>query len=228
MAANEGAVNGENRPAAESHPDPRFFYLTVFEYVVIAVVTVAFVAAIIYKLGSVEDLARLEVARGLITFLVTLGTVAIAIMLSLTAILTRDFDKRIVVGKEILTILVAVLGTIVGFYYGATAAKPAEAGGANNRSAISVEAPKLSRGSDGSLTLTANITGGATPYHYSVKFSPETIGAIDNKETDGQISVPVTLPSPAPKEISVSIQGKDQNGIEFNFNKDGKIKTPVP
>jgi hypothetical protein len=205
--------------------------LTVFQYVVIAVVTGAFVLAIVYKLGRLEDLAQLEVARGLITFLVTLGTVAIAIMLSLTAILTRDFDKRIVVGKEILTILVAVLGTIVGFYYGATAAKPAEPGGANNannRPAISVEAPKLTRGSDGALTLTANLTGGTKPYQYSVKFSPETIGPIDNKQTDGQISAPVTLPSPAPKEITVFIQGKDQNGGEFSFNKDGKIKTPVP
>ena len=230
MAADENVVKADIKPAAaETHSDPRFFWLTVFQYGVIAAVTIAFVLAIIYRLDSVDKLANLETARGLITFLITLGTVAIAIMLTLTAILTRDFNQRIVVGKEILTILVAVLGTIVGFYYGAS--KTAEAGGANNgansKTAISIEEPKLTRGSDGALTLTANITGGTKPYQYSVKFEPNTIAPVDNK-TDGKISAPITLPSPAPKEITVIIQGKDTNGVEFNSNKDGKIKTPVP
>ena len=223
MATNETEV----KPTADSHSDPRFFWLTVFQYVVIALVTIIFVGAMIWKLDSVDELADMQTARGLITFVITIGTVAIAIMLSLTAILTRDFERRIVVGKEILTILVAVLGTIVGFYYGA-AAKPSEPGGTNNAPGISVEPPKLNRASDGSITLSANITGGAAPYQYSVKFSPETIGPIDNKQTDGPISAPITLPSPAPKDITVMIQGKDKNGGEFNFNKDGKIKTPVP
>jgi hypothetical protein len=217
------------RPVAETHADPRFFWLTVFQYVLIAVVTITFVAAIVFKLDKVESLAQLDTARGLITFLITLGTVAIAIMLALTAILTRDFDKRIVVGKEILTVLVAVLGTIVGFYYGATTTKVSGAtGGASNTATVTVETPKLTRGTDGALTLTANITGGTKPYQFSVKFSPDTIGPVENKQTDGQITAPVALPNPAPKEISVMIEGKDANGTPLGFNKDGKIKTTVP
>jgi hypothetical protein len=206
--------------------------LTVFQYAVIAAVTAVFVIAIFYRLGNLSDLANMETARGLITFLITLGTVAIAIMLSLTAILTRDFQQRIVVGKEILTLLVAVLGTIVGFYYGA-AAKPTEPGAgsgtAGTAAAISVQEPKLARASDGTFTLTTNITGNGTkPFTYNVKFSPETISPINNKQTDGEISAPVSLPNPAPKEITVSIEGTDKNGKPFSFNKDGKIKTAVP
>ena len=228
-ALNNPAPNNPDPQAnAVAHPDPRFFWLTVFQYGLIGFVTVIFVIAIVWRLQRLDELANLETARGLITFVITAGTVTIAIMLALTAVVTRDFDKRIVVGKEILTILVAVLGTIVGFYYGASTAKSSETAGSNNRPAISVEAPKVNRASDGTLTLTANITGGTKPYQYSVKFTPDTIKAVENQETEGQISLPVAAPSPAPADIIVVIQGKDKNGTEFTFNKDAKIKTPVP
>lgn len=208
--------------------NPKFFWLTVFQYGLIAAVTIAFVVGMLWRLNNLQELANLDIARGLITFVVTVGTIAIAIMLALTAIMTRDFEQRIVVGKEILTILVAVLGTIVGFYYGASNNPATNTGGANNPPPITIEAPKINRASDGALTLGANITGGTKPYNYNVTFSPETITPIQNKETDGPITSRIELPNPAPTEITVMIQGKDKTGADFAFNKDGKIKTPVP
>jgi hypothetical protein len=223
-----GDIEAKAKTASDS--DPRFFWLTVFQYALIAAVTITFVVGIIVRLNKLEDLADLDTARGLITFVITVGTVAIAIMLALTAIMTREFDKRIVVGKEILTILVAVLGTIVGFYYGATAkpSGPAGGSGGNNPAAISIEEPKLNRGTDGALTLSANITGGTKPYNYSVTFSPETIPPIQNKQSEGPITSRIELPNRPPTAITVMIQGTDKNGADFAFNKDGKIKTPVP
>lgn len=207
--------------------NPKFFWLTVFQYGLIAAVTIAFVVGMLWRLNNLQELADLNIARGLITFVVTVGTIAIAIMLALTAIMTREFEQRIVVGKEILTILVAVLGTIVGFYYGASN-NPATTGGDNNPPPISIEAPKLDRASDGALTLNANITGGTKPYTYNVTFSPDTIKPIQNKESDGPIASRIELPNPAPSAITVMIQGKDKTGADFAFNKDGKITTPVP
>lgn len=223
-------VAGATDKADDPDRERRFFWLTVFQYALIAAVAIAFVGVMLWRLDNLGELANLDAARGLITFVITVGTVAIAIMLSLTAIVTRDFERRIVVGKEILTILVAVLGTIVGFYYGASnkPAAPGGTGGASNPAGISIEAPKLNRGTDGALTLSANITGGTKPYEYGVTFTPDTIAPIKNKKTEGQITEAIVLPTPAPAEVTITIQGKDQTGSDFAFNKDGKIKTQVP
>jgi hypothetical protein len=66
-------------------------------------------------------LASKEVARGLITFLIAISTVGIAIILSISTIVLSEGDegdKRFDRGKQILSILIGVLGTIVGFYFG--------------------------------------------------------------------------------------------------------------
>jgi hypothetical protein len=68
-----------------------------------------------------SKLAKPEVARGLITFLIAITTVGIAIILAVsTLVLTEgdEGDKRFDRGKQVLTTLIGVLGTIVGFYFG--------------------------------------------------------------------------------------------------------------
>jgi hypothetical protein len=107
---------GNQAPRVDEPRDPRFFWLTVVQYLLIFVVTIVFVWVLAGGIKTTKDLGDLDTARGLITFVIAVSTVAIAVLLTLTAIVTRDFDKRIAVGKEILTVLVGVLGTIVGFY----------------------------------------------------------------------------------------------------------------
>lgn len=229
MTENPAQGNTETQTATATPSDKRFFWLTVFQYGLIAVVTIIFVVAIAWKLENLDELANLEIARGLITFVITVGTVAIAIMLALTAVMIREFDQRIVVGKEILTILIAVLGTIVGFYYGASTDRSPGTTPSNTTPVISVEPPKVNRSSDGALTLNAKITGGTAPYQYSVRFTPNTIQAVENKESiDGAITAPVVAQGAVPPQITVVIEGKDKNGVGFLFNKDGKIQTDVP
>lgn len=68
------------------------------------------------------NLANKEVARGLITFLVALATVGIAIILAISTLVLTEGDagdKRFDRGKQVLSVLIGVLGTIVGFYFGA-------------------------------------------------------------------------------------------------------------
>lgn len=93
-------------------------------------------------------------ARGLITFMIAIGTIAIAVILALASVIVDpDSDNetlktRLAAGKEILTVLVGVLGTIVGFYFannGGTptpAADKASAIGANdsNQKAVTTKA----------------------------------------------------------------------------------------
>lgn len=211
----------------DDRPDPRWFWLTAFQYVLIAVVTLLFVWGLVKGLNDVKDLADMDTARGLITFVIAVGTITIAVMLALTAVVTRDFDKRISVGKEILTILVGVLGTIVGFYYGAAASRTASPQGSS--SAITVAAPKLAQSADGNVSLTTKLTGGTAPYTYTIKFVPDTVTASPSQESaDGQISYQFKQPTPPLTEVAITIEGKDKDGNAFALNKDGKIKTKIP
>src|SRR5258705_6944360 len=109
VIAGGGGGGGLNH--ADEPKDPRFFWLTVAQYALIFFVTIFFVWVIGRGITNVKDLADPDTARGLITFVITVGTIAIAIMMALTAIVTREFDRRFAVGKEVLTVLVGVLGT---------------------------------------------------------------------------------------------------------------------
>lgn len=73
-----------------------------------------------------EKLAKKEVARGLITFLIAISTVGIAIILAVSTVVsapTSEDDKRFDRSKQVLTMLIGVLGTIVGFYFGSTSSE---------------------------------------------------------------------------------------------------------
>jgi hypothetical protein len=67
-----------------------------------------------------EQIAKTEFARGMITLLFGVGTIMIALVLTLTAILQTGMtaEDRFKYGMQILTVLIGVFGTILGFYFG--------------------------------------------------------------------------------------------------------------
>jgi hypothetical protein len=75
-----------------------------------------------------SSLADKERARGLITFLIAITVVGVAMILSISSLILTagdEGDKRFDRGKQVLSVLIGVLGTIVGFYFGAET-KPKE------------------------------------------------------------------------------------------------------
>jgi hypothetical protein len=143
-------------------------------------------------LSPLEEIAY---ARGLITFIVAFSTMATALILTLYAILSDGdaVEDRFNRGKEILTIFIGVLGTIVGFYFGSTPATPNLTTGITTRPfAISNARPR----NDETMTIMATVVGGTPPYIYTIKFNPPGIMA-DIKptlSTDGMIwtSIPIS------------------------------------
>ena len=94
--------------------------------------------------GFLAQLADEQTARGLITFLIAITTVGIAVILAISTIVLKESpenEKRFDRGKQVLTILIGVLGTIVGFYFGA---------------AQDVETPSRNAGQAQTLTITTN------------------------------------------------------------------------
>lgn len=89
---------------------------------------------------------------------------------------SKDLEKRFAFGKDVFTVLVGVLGTVMGFYYGQTAAG---AGGAITGSqATNVDS------SDGKINRTFKLADLATLAGKPVAF---TITATDNdKKNEGK------------------------------------------
>ena len=72
--------------------------------------------------AMLAELAKVEQARGLITFLFGVATVGIALIIVLAIFLSTDSEEQVSaryqMGKDILAVLIGVFGTIIGFYFG--------------------------------------------------------------------------------------------------------------
>jgi len=229
-------VVDEDSPAAKR--STFFTVLTGLQYLFMAGLALVF-ALLLYKGFNTPglDLSKTESARGMITFVVSVVTVAIALILVVGAAFmsgSKDLDKRFAFGKEVFTVLVGVLGTVMGFYYGQAAATggPGGPGGANppgqaaqtiQIAAAQVTPPRPKVGNE--FTLTANITGGEKPYTYAITFSdPAAIvgNPVVNQQSDGTISHKFTVandPALADKPIGFTIQVKDSKGTNILFDK---------
>lgn len=149
---------------------------------------------LIYKLlggvGSVSfpELAKTEYARGLITYLIGVGTIIIAAILVLTAVIgsgDEQSEKSFNRGKEIFTALIGIFGTILGFYFGTQKTEKAP---------LEITAPVVAESRNGnSAAIAATVSGGKPPYKYSISFkgAPELaakLAPITSKtSTDGRI-----------------------------------------
>lgn len=166
-------------------------------------------------------------ARGVITFLFALGTIGIALALTSAALL-RDGDaeeagKRFDRGKDVLTILVGILGAIIGFYF--------QSADTTGQSELNMVRPRIAEseplgGTD--ATLSAFVSGGRGPYTYSLTFEPELPGEWSGIESsDGFILQKITLPEVSGEQtLSVTISVEDASGLEAEAKMEIPIKKP--
>jgi len=70
--------------------------------------------------GFMSALAKPEGARALITLLFSVAVVAVALLSAVAIFWTKvdDLEERFSKAKDLLTILVGIFGTILGFYFG--------------------------------------------------------------------------------------------------------------
>lgn len=121
-------------------------------------------------------MGQVEFARGLITYLfavVTIGTAVVLVVSALTADETPANERRFERGKEILSLLLGVFGTIVGFYFGSAVAKGQGTETIVNVAPLRLSAATASSGAD--ITLTTYVSGGKAPYKYGVGFNKDEI-----------------------------------------------------
>jgi uncharacterized membrane protein len=204
----------------------------------IAVVSVAvfFVLGLFMAIWRAEKviypLQNAQYARGLITFLVVFATVLIAVILTLYVVLGNpgndaDQEKRFNRGKEVLTIFIGVLGTIVGFYFASTSASPdATRSLTTSPIVISNEQPK----NGDTITIMSLVSGGTPPYNYSITFKPSNI--IQNIQSvaspDGVIQESIPISSSIHSNTDVTFQIDIQDSAGKSTSREGKQMTVLP
>lgn len=191
--------------------------------------------------GDTSVIAQLKdtaTARGLITFLVALATAVVAIILVLAAIISEgskdDLKQRIDDGRQVLTALIGLLGTIVGFYFGQATTPPASQPATQEvirpqTQALQIAPPWVSTQqpkAGGAFTIAGFVSGGKAPYTYSIAFTPGRLSAVtDAPSVDGtirqQIAVPATV---LPHDTEFEITVKDSTGATGAYKGDSPLK----
>ena len=128
-------------------------------WLVTLVIIVAVFSVFIYRgfngtfLAALADTAQ---ARGLITYFFALATIGVAITCAVATFIVpaSQIDERVAKAKDVLTVLIGVLGTIIGFYFGSQGF-----GGAPLR--IAEATPSLATAAPGGkVTIAATVRGG--------------------------------------------------------------------
>lgn len=129
---NNAAAKGAGGSSAEVGPVRKFrsFLFQNASMLVIGLLSILILGVFLRAIFDdtfLMALSQTEVARGLITFFFALGTVGVALIL-VTAAFTIDAEnmeemkERFDMGKQVLTVLIGVFGTIIGFYFGSIVA----------------------------------------------------------------------------------------------------------
>lgn len=221
-----------NAPVQKSTPS----LSQVLPYLLYGAIALALLAVILWGLsgnrGFLASLSDRTVAQGLITFLITVTTIGLAIILAISTIVSdggEDADKRFDRGKQVLSVLIGLLGTIVGFYFGSsTDNKAAIAATQSQTLAIAPAAISNSQPKKGEkFTISSFVSGGKPPYVYSITFDSSLLSAIkDAKSPDGIIKQEVAAPDtlPADAEVKYQITVTDSENKTATYNKDGTQK----
>jgi hypothetical protein len=147
---------------------------------IVFIAEVALVAIVTAYMAKTWANDRDDFARGLITVLFSTGTVAIAFILTITAIFSNTADagskERFDRGKEVFTVMIGIFGTIMGFYFGSVQT------GAPPDVKFSLVGPEsetvtLEKGASKTITFSLNLRQTGVKFGGSVKFHLETLPA---------------------------------------------------
>jgi hypothetical protein len=155
-------------------------------------------------------MAQPDHARGLITFLFSFATIAVVVLVAIAVfwMAPSEVEVRFRNAKDLITILVGVLGTVLGFYFGtaSTSGPPLSVAALTVPSSVPA---------GGKVNVLAKAAGGVGPYQCEIQ-----VGGIDTKKIECKVSgtgdVSVEIPiSPEMKpqaDLPVKLIVRDSRG----------------
>ena len=140
------------------------------------IIAVGLAYGIFFNKSFFDLMAQSDHARGLITFLFSFATIGIIVLVAVAVFWMdkSEVDARFAHAKDLIAILVGILGTILGFYFGT-----ASTGGSATRASAVTVAPYSTTQEHKVTGSRAYVQRGAVPEH--IGFSEP--GAISKKDT---------------------------------------------
>jgi uncharacterized membrane protein len=179
--------------------------------------------------GVLAGMARTDFARGLITYLfaiVTIGTAVVLVVSALTSANDPQNERRFERGKEILSLLLGVFGTIVGFYFGSEVS----AKNTPQELVLKLLPARLSSTqvvSKSQFTVTTFVTGGEPPYRYGVNIGNATPELKEKADANGWINSTLVAPDvSSEQDSSIKIRVEDANGHSVEESEKIKFEPP--
>jgi hypothetical protein len=184
-----------------------------------------------YAIFFTDFLVRVKdvnVARGLITFLVALSAVIIAMIVTLYAVVSTDkelLEKKFGFGKEIFTAFVGILGTIIGFYFATD-----HSGDSRTEPPPPFLSFDLSETHPGDeVKFTTLMYTGKPPFDWIISSMPQGITG-HGSDPDGYIEAQVPIPadlSVDEYDIKLTVTDSEKNTIAEPVGKLKVIGTPT-
>lgn len=172
-----------------------------------------------------SSLGHTDQVRGLVTFLFVLVTVSIILVVALGIFWVENADdmlKRFAAAKDLLTIVVGIVGTIMGFYFGSATGESASFSVSN-----AALVPQVAETGQ-SVSLSGHINGGSKPYKYTVIFvdpagtlTTAQLAALKISESsaDGAVSKEIKLPAiDKPAVLFYTLTASDAKNISAVSN----------
>jgi len=170
----------------------------------IGFVTLVGMGIALYTSNFLVRIGDVDIARGLITFLIAVTTVITLLILVLSNIIitepANDADLRFRRGNQLFTALIGILGTIIGYYFGSSH-NPGTPTVTPTVSIATSSLPPASLSADYSTELSAS--GGLAPLKWSSSTLPAGLQLDDTGLLHGKLS---TAPS-GPFTVTVTDSG---------------------
>jgi hypothetical protein len=174
-------------------------------------------------------LSDTKIARGLITFLIAVSTVSIALLIAFYAICSslepntagnKNAEANLAKAKEVLAILIGVLGTIVGFYFGqaTTAEQKPDTQASGLMVSYAKIAPDSAKQSE-HYKITGRVKGGKPPYYYFVVVNNDSTDTsrtiLDiNEKIEKELTVPMEIPADSTIKAVIKVKDSDGKSVE--------------
>jgi hypothetical protein len=178
--------------------------------------SVAIVLGLFLPSSIVRELGSPDLARGVITFIFSVGTIGIALLLAVGALVGQHSIEEFGKAKEVLTVLIGVFGTILGFYFGTAA------GGGQKLDVAEIKFADKQ--------LITHISGGTRPYRYSITSGEKDFTPINSRVSDDGWIIETLPQAPKPKStLTVDVtDAKDQKASQKLDIPDTKPRPASP
>jgi hypothetical protein len=169
----------------------------------------------IFRPGSIGSIDQ---SRSMLAIIFSIGTIATAFCLMLGAFLsagTETVKDRFTLANQVLTPLIGIMGTILGFYFGTANDKKA----AEPLAIVDVMVAKNTVKPGESLPITAIVSGGQGPWEFSLAFDNNALPAVRRKVASQNFRESIAIPAGQKGQLGVTVEVTDSAGATAKLER---------